>query len=153
MPTFTPLKTPEQMGETAIQFFATVRYVLEIATKEAPEKRPAIREAIPILESLIGRVYEILSRDILSESLLPVLTRMNSEERYTMDLIVQEMDYYNTRYRRTDTREKGFTAVDGVEDAKTIKDSFEKFIRKLPRPIKKGLSVLNEILGLAKSIL
>lgn len=97
MPTFSPLKSPEQMGATVVEFFATVRYVLGVAIESAPERHSNIREAIPILEKLIGRVYEILSADILFNSFLQAFAQMNSDERYTMDLIIQEMDYYNAR--------------------------------------------------------
>jgi hypothetical protein len=157
MPTnLTPLSSAGQMTETTLKYFQTVRLVLELTISEAKtkEKHVQIAEAIPVLRELINTLYENVFSAEFSETLYKVYSRMNVEDTFIASLLTQEMVYYNTLYdqRQYVSEQKAFDVKDGLEDAKTIKDSFEKLIRKLPGLVKKGLSILNEILGLAKSI-
>lgn len=150
--TYAPQSSGEMAG-TAMEFVITVRYVIEITIDISSKKeRFGNRDSIPLFRDLVEKTYAIFFGEAFYGILQDLFNEMDEEDLLEAGLIAEEMTYYNTRYR-PDAGGISFEPKDGVEDAKTIKGSFEKLIKKAPRKIRKGLSILNEILGLAKSFL
>jgi hypothetical protein len=152
-----PLEFSEQMAATTIKFFETVRNTLDIAISDAKkkEKHIGIARSIPLLQILIENLFRNFFSEEFHSDLRNAYSNMDADDTYIAGLLAQEMIYYNTLYERHENTSEPhtFDPKDGLDDAKTIKESFEKLIKRLPSRAKKVLSILNEILGLAKSII
>ena len=69
-------------------------------------------------------------------------------------LIELELDYFNTRFSENNYSFDDVSYLnDFIDNGMTIKDSLEDFLKNLPNWLKKILKIINEILGIAKTLI
>jgi hypothetical protein len=94
-----------------------------------------------------------LLRDLASQqavsAIVAAVQQSDPEEQTAVMYLRREMQFYHAYVAELGQHPAGSEAVDGaIKGGKTIKDSAEKLITRLPRVIRNLLHVLNEILGL-----
>ena len=104
-------------------------------------------------------LLEVIVRDLKEDnSYLRVALQGEIDEDKTSESVLRylrkEFTFFEKLIKQVKTDQEEDNDDDGVDDAidagKTIKDSFEKLIKKLPERWRKILKVLNEILNLLK---
>ena len=83
------------------------------------------------------------------------LEDFSTKDNEVAGLFDLELQFFNQNYARANVKDADDDTVkDGLDNAKTIKDSLEKFIKryfKVPKWLEGILNILNEILGILKT--
>ena len=111
------------------------------------DRRPALNPLRTTLHTLFdllvsSRVRSAVDRAVDSMTRLP-------DERPIVDLLAEEMAYFNGRFSALGASSPEDEIDSGLESGKTIKDSIDDVVT-LPRWVRKLLKVLNELLSLVR---
>ena len=112
---------------------------------------PYTKHLVPLVEDVIKDLRQA-EEDVKKA----VLSELDSEDNgNAIEYLDREFDFFNAQVKSLPMSHNGeLLASDDVDDAigagKTIKDSFEKLLRKLPEKWKRRLKILNELLSLVK---
>lgn len=115
-------------------------------------------------EKLIDETFSVLLNDALSElkesinnTLHVVQERQKSfEKRDQFDLLYLELNFFNTRFNYIDSNSMILSEIkpaEKIENASVVLKSIKDLISRLPSWLQKVITVLGEILGIAKSFL
>lgn len=139
-------------------FLNTTHRVIDRAVELSGLRLKAKKELV----ELISQTFNSLPGNEVEDAVQTSILSISDSDKNALYLLGLEMKYFNARYQdinNAEVRGNGDEANDieevrgGLDNAGTIKDSFEKLVKKLPGWIKKILKILNEILKIVKTVL
>jgi hypothetical protein len=137
-----------EITDTAVerwtQYLHDVNALLNRAFSRKP---PGQRE---ILTEIAGRLFLELHSDALIEQFGWAFELEYQDSPFGGELLCEEPPYFHEVQAAAAEQNDAATDAAAAETAKTIKDSFEKYLKKLPDKWQKGLSVLNELLSFVR---
>ncbi|MCC9167982.1 hypothetical protein [Pontibacter harenae] len=137
----------QQLRDSLKLFFRNLQGFINI--KVESEKHNEARQK---LEDLVLDCFAHINtapgiKSSVIDSIIDSIDDLSEKEQKAIVLLKMEIEYYNLKCKG----ENKYSAKDGIENGKTVKDSIEDLFS-LPEWVKKILKVLNEILSIVKTI-
>ena len=127
-------------------FFSNLEHLIRIKIE-----KETYREAQYKLAALSAGCFTQIRNSHLSKGIVGLIAETESNEIEVTRLLKLELEYFNLKYGNDNLNE--YSVDEGIENGETVKGSLEDFFKlKLPNWAKKTLKILNEILGIVKTI-
>lgn len=137
------LRNADDLGHEYKVFLANLEQVCGNRLVRASERHPG---RYLELQRLLADVLGTLSNETGVAAMREAAKAEEREDPHVIDCLTRELSYFN----RLVEDEYAQGSDEAVEVGKTIKDSVEKLIGKLPKPLKRLLAILNELLSFVK---
>ncbi|WP_281989316.1 hypothetical protein [Aquimarina aggregata] len=144
------------MEEQLSTFFTNLKTLSNIAIARSTKLNNDSREHI---ENLIKNTFNSFEDRNSVQIITTAFLEEELNEQFITDLFLLELRFFNTQYSLNvdDQSTSDITVKDGLKNGKTIKDSLEKLLKKfialIPKWLEKALDIINEILGITRTLL
>lgn len=123
--------------------------LVEVAELKVESKKQAYEKSLlPLLEEVVNDLKK--DREVLRNALQAEIEE-NKDSKTVLNYLRKEFTFFVDLVEEVKENDDNKSVDEAIDAGKTIKDSFEKLIKKLSKRWKKVLKVLNELLNLLKN--